>query len=123
MDSRNTSAELHDSKLVEVAYEADTSIRLGFLTVSSKRVDVTLGDVANFFCNGMLDGNIVESIEILPYDEISEDDVKYFVGKEGRGESVPRLRQKILEKHLHLILLSPSYGAELGCICGTVRIE
>ena len=71
----------------------------------------------------MLEGNIVESVEIIVGDGLSVDDLSYFVEKEGRGQSADQLRKKVHDQRICLVLLSPSYGAELGCVCSEVDVS
>lgn len=115
-------AELHDAHLVGITYVPGAEIRLEFRTVSSKPSSILLTGVVHFFCTGMLEGNIVESVEIIDADDVSTDDLAYFVEKEGRGQSVEALRKKVAANKLITVLLSPSYGAELGCICSAAAV-
>lgn len=116
-------SDLHDARLVGIAYGDDRSIRIDCVTTSSANRTLKLLGVVNFFCSGMLEGNIVESVEIVKGDDISAEDLKYFVGKEGRGQSVAQLQKKIHDQRLCVVLLSPSYGAELGCVCSEVELN
>jgi hypothetical protein len=113
-------SELHDACLVGLAYLAGASIRLDFEKVDLTKTSVSLTGVVHFFCTGMLEGNIVESVEVIDTNDVSADDLEYFVKKEGRGQSVDALRQTINSKRLSMVLLGPSYGAELGCVCSAV---
>jgi len=119
MDTKLLS-ELHDAQLVGMAYESDRSIRIDFITVALVKRTLTMLRVVNFFCGGMLEGNIVQSVEVVPADDISAEDLKYFVNKEGRGQSVAQLENSIGAQSLCMVLLSPSYGAELACVCADI---
>lgn len=116
-------SDLHDARLVGIAYGDDRSILIDCIATSSAKRVLKLLGVVNFFCSGMLEGNIVESVEIVKGDDISAEDLKYFVGKEGRGQSVVQLQKKIHDQRLCVVLLSPSYGAELGCVCSEVELS
>lgn len=113
-------SELHDGRLVGITYLPGAVIQLDFQTVGSTRRSVLLTGVVHFFCTGMLEGNIVESVEIIDADDVSSDELAYFVEKEGRGQSAEVLRKTVTGKRLHMVLLSPSYGAELGCVCSAI---
>jgi len=113
-------SELHDAHIVGVAYLTGESIRLDFEEVDASKRSLLLTGVVHFFCTGMLEGNIVDSVEVIDTDDISGEDLKYFVDKEGRGQTAEALRRTITSKRLFMMLLSPSYGAELGCICSTI---
>jgi hypothetical protein len=108
---------LHDARLTGIIYLENREIVLHFTKGDSSKTSLLLNGVVNFFCTGMLEGNIVLSVEILNAEDISADDLAYFVEKEERGQKVPRLQNMIREKGLCMLLLSPSYGAELACIC------
>lgn len=109
-------SELHDAHLVSITYLPGAAIQLDF-QASGRRRSVLLTGVVHFFCSGMLEGNIVESVEVIDADDVSSDELAYFVEKEGRGQSVETLRKTVTGKRLSTVLLSPSYGAELGCVC------
>lgn len=111
---------LHDARLVGVSYLADSSIRLDFEIGASVKKSVLLQGVVNFFCSGMLEGNIVDSVEVIDADDVSQEDLNFFVEKEGRGQKADVLKNKIDNSRLSMVLVSPSYGAELGCICAGV---
>lgn len=115
-------SELHDAHLVGITYLPDAVIQLDF-QISGTRISVLLTDVVHFFCTGMLEGNIVESVEIIDADDVSSDELAYFVEKEGRGQSVGTLRKTVTGKRLSTVLLSPSYGAELGSVCASATIS
>jgi len=108
---------LHDARLVGIAYLPGASIRLDFEKADAGKTSVSLNGVVHFFCTGMLEGNIAESVEVVETGDVSADDLAYFVQKEGRGQSIEALSQTINNKRLSMVLLSPSYGAELGCVC------
>jgi hypothetical protein len=112
--------ELHDGRLVCIAYLPNASIRLDFERADAGKTSISLNGVVHFFCTGMLEGNIVESVEIVETSDVSAEDLAYFVQKEGRGQSIEALSQTINSKRLSMVLLSPSYGAELGCVCVVV---
>lgn len=111
---------LHDARLVGVSYLADASICLDFVTTKSIKSCVTLAGVVYFFCSEMLEGNIVESVEIIDAGDVSPKEIAYFVEKEGRGQKADALRKAIRDRRLSMVLLVPSYGAELGCVCASV---
>jgi len=90
---------------------------------AGRRTSVLLTDVVHFFCTGMLEGNIVESVEIIDAGDISSEELAYFVEKEGRGQSIETLRRTVMSEQLYTVLLSPSYGAELGCVCAKAAIS
>lgn len=115
--------ELHDARLVGITYLPGAVIRLDFQTVDSMGKSLLLTGVVHFFCTGMLEGNIVESVEIIDADNVSADELAYFVEKEGRGQLVEALRKTVSGKRLSTLLLSPSYGAELGCVCSAAVIS
>ena len=81
---------------------------------------MSLNGVVYFFCSGMLEGNIVGSVEVIEAGDVSAKDLAYFVEMEGRGQSTDALSRTISGKQLSMVLLSPSYGAELGCVCAAV---
>src|SRR4051812_9155637 len=108
--------ELHDARLVSIAYLPNASIRLDFEKADAGKASVSLNGVAHFFCTGMLEGNIVQSVEVVETGDVSAEDLAYFVQKEGRGQSIEALSQTIKSRQLSMVLLSPSYGAELGCV-------
>lgn len=114
-------SELHDAHFVGITYLPEAAIRLDFQTSVARR-SVLLTDVVHFFCTGMLEGNIVESVEIISADDVFADELAYFVEKEGRGRSVEMLRKTVDNQRLSMVLLSPSYGAELGCVCASAAI-
>jgi hypothetical protein len=114
---------LHDAQLIGISYLADASIRLDFVTSEMRQRRVLLTGVIHFFCSGMLEGNIVESVEAIDADSVSSEDLSHFVTKEGRGQSVESLAKTINGNRLFMVLLSPSYGAELGCVCAGVSHE
>jgi hypothetical protein len=114
--------ELHDTHLVAIEFLPGASIRLEFRSAGIRR-QLVLAGVVNFFCCGMLEGNIVDSVEFLGPDDVTSDDVAYFVEREGRRQSVERLHQRLKEARLSFLLLSPSYGAELGCVCSEVKFD
>jgi hypothetical protein len=116
-------SELHDARLVGVTYLPGATIQLDFETVASARRVMLFTGVVHFFCTGMLEGNIVESVEVIDADDLSSDDLAYFVEKEGRGQSVDALRRTVTDKRLSTVLLSPSYGAELGCVCSAAAFS
>lgn len=68
----------------------------------------------------MLEGNIVESVEVIDAGDVSSVEIGYFAEKEGRGQKADALRKAIHERRLSMVLLVPSYGAELGCVCVSV---
>jgi hypothetical protein len=113
-------SELHDARLVGIAYGSDRSIHMDFITVASVKRTLAMLRVVNFFCSGMLEGNIVQSIEVVDAGDISAEDLKYFVSKEGRGQTVAQLEKAIQDQSLCMVLLTPSYGAELACVCADV---
>ncbi|HET6629114.1 MAG TPA: hypothetical protein VFG91_05035 [Woeseiaceae bacterium] len=112
--------ELHDACLVGITYLPNSSIRLDFEKVDAGKTSVSLHGVVHFFCTGMLEGNIVQSVEVVETGDVSADDLAYFVEKEGRGQTIEALSKTINSKQLSMVLLSPSYGAELGCVCAEV---
>ena len=114
-------SELHDAHLVGIRYLPGAAIQLDFQASGTRR-SVLLTGVVHFFCSGMLEGNIVESVEVIDADDISSDELAYFVEKEGRGQSVETLRRTVTDKRLSTMLLSPSYGAEWGCVCSSAEI-
>ncbi len=116
-------ADLHDAHLVGIAYGEDRSIHIDCVTTSSEKRVLRLIGVVNFFCSGMLEGNIIESVEVVKDDDISAEDLKYFVEKEGRGQPVAQLQKRIRDQQLCVVLLSPSYGAELGCVCSEIVVS
>jgi len=111
---------LHDARLTGINYLENRKIQLEFTKVDLSKAIICLNGVVNFFCSGMLEGNIVLSVEILDAEDISTDDMVYFVEKEERGQSVANLQKAIHERWLCMLLLSPSYGAELACVCSAV---
>jgi hypothetical protein len=112
--------DLHDAHLIGIQYLANREIRLDFTRVDSSEASIRLTGVVNFFCNGMLEGNTILSVEVLDADDISADDVAHFVKNEARGQQASQLDKIIQEKKLCMLLLSPSYGAELACVCSAV---
>jgi hypothetical protein len=114
--------ELHDSHLVGVSYLPDRAIQLEFQAPGTRKT-VLLTGVVHFFCTGMLEANIVESVELIDAEDVSSDELTFFVEKEARGQSVESLRRTIASKRLSMVLLSPSYGAELGCACSGAVIS
>ncbi|MGH8291649.1 MAG: hypothetical protein ACREV7_22170 [Steroidobacteraceae bacterium] len=115
--------ELHDARLIGISYLADASIRLDFVTTESANMCVLLTGVVHFFCSGMLEGNIVESVEVIDAGDISSEDLTHFVEKEGRGQKIDALKEIIDDRQLSMILLSPSYGAEVGGVCAGVAYD
>jgi hypothetical protein len=113
--------QLHDARLVGINYLPNASIRLDFEQVDGQKVAVLLNQVLYFFCTGMLEGNIVQSVEILADADVTDRELAYFVEREGRGQSAETLGRAIKAKQLSMLLLSPSYGAELGCVCAGVE--
>ena len=73
-----------------------------------------------FFCDQLLEGNTVLSVDVLATESILTKDLAHFVEREGRGQSVIRLKKKIADENLCMLLLDSSYGAELGCVCAAV---
>ena len=114
--------ELHDAHLVGITYLSGAAIQLDF-QASGARISVLLTGVVHFYCTGMLEGNIVQGVEVIDADDVSSDELAYFVEKEGRGQSVEMLRKTVAGKRLCTVLLSPSYGAELGCVCSGVAVS
>jgi hypothetical protein len=94
---------------------------MDFITVASVKRTLAMLRVVNFFCSGMLEGNIVQSVEVVDAGDISAEDLKYFVSKEGRGQTVAQLEKAIQDQSLCMVLLTPSYGAELACVCADVE--
>jgi hypothetical protein len=111
---------LHDARLTGINYLDNSKIQLEFTKVDLSKARIWLNGVVNFFCTRMLEGNIVLSVEIFDAEDISPDDMAYFVEKEARGEKVSHLQKAIHDKGLCMLLLSPSYGAELACVCSAV---
>lgn len=87
--------ELHDAHLVGITYLPGAAIQLDFQESETRR-SMLLTGVVHFFCSGMLEGNIVESVEIVDPDDVSSDDLAYFVENEGRGQSVKRCERQLL---------------------------
>lgn len=114
--------ELHDAHLVGIVYLPDAVVRLDFRTADSLAMSLTLTGVIHFFCTGMLEGNIVDSVEIIDSHEVSAAELAHFADREGRGQSVEQLRRTISSQQLLTVLLTPSYGAELGCVCSAAQI-
>jgi hypothetical protein len=108
---------------VGITYLPGATIQLDFETVASERRVLLLTGVVHFFCTGMLEGNIVLSVEVIDADDLSSDDLAYFVEQEGRGQSVDALRRTVTDKRLCTVLLSPTYGAELGCVCSAAAFS
>jgi hypothetical protein len=115
--------ELHDAKLIAITFHGKKEIGIEFETVSGRRKKLMLSGVVNFFCSGMLEGNIVSSVESTASNEITNDDRAYFVAKEGRGQTVAQLEKAINQQGLRMISIAPSYGAEIGCVCTSVRFD
>lgn len=115
--------ELHDANLVGVAYLPDHEIRIDFRT--DKGVDrcLFLMGVRRFYCNEMLEGNIVLSVEILESSDLDEDDFAQFVAGENKGGNTEWLRGLVTDNKLLVVSICPSYGAIVGCICASVRYE
>jgi hypothetical protein len=117
-------SDLHDSRLVGVTYFPGSIINLLFERVDTQKVTIVLSGVVNFFCSNMLEGNIVQGIEVLEARDIRDSDLEYFVQKEARGQKVGNVRCRIMEQDLRMFLLTPSYGAESASICASVgRID
>lgn len=115
-------SRFHDARLVGVTYMEEHAIQLDFVATDSARLRLTLRGVVYFFCSRMLEGNIVESIDVIATNDVAADDLKFFVEKEGRGQSVDNLARTIRDKNLRMVLLSPSYGAEVGCVCSSLEL-
>jgi hypothetical protein len=112
---------LHDSKIISIAFGSHKVILIEFLTTSAQRMTVEFRGVVNFYCNGMLEGNIVESMEVTTSKDIAQEDLAYFVRREGRGQSVEQLEKTIKTNELSLVFILPSYGAEIGCVCAKIQ--
>lgn len=112
---------LHDSKIVSISFGSHKDVVIEFLTTSSQRTTVQFRGVVNFYCNGMLEGNIVESMEVSTSKNLAHEDLGYFVRREGRGQSVEQLEKAITTKDLTLAFILPSYGAEIGCVCAGIE--
>lgn len=115
-------SRFHDARLVSVAYMEDQAIQLEFIATDSAKLRLTLRGVAYFFCNRLLEGNIIESIDVIETSDVAADDLWFFVEKEGRGQSVDALAKTIRDKNLCMVLISPSYGAEVGCVCSSIEL-
>jgi hypothetical protein len=115
-------AKLHDATLVGIEYASAKVINLTFRTAMGMRHVLKLDGVVNFYCTGMLEGNIVESVEVLSPENIEQSDRDYFVSKEGRGQTSVQLENAIRKEGLSMLLLSPSYGAEVGAVCKAVNL-
>jgi|SRR5450755_4367704 hypothetical protein len=112
--------DLHDARLTGINYLQDSKIQLEFTKVDLSKASIWLNGVVSFFCTGMLEGNIVLSVEIFDAEDISLDDMAYFVEMEARGQQVSHLQMAIRDKGLCMLQLVPSYGAELACVCSAV---
>jgi hypothetical protein len=117
-----TLRQFHDSKLVGLKFEPQKSITLEFEVLGGQPKRITCTGVASFFCTGMLEGNIVDSIEVVSAKDLQNDDLTYFVGREGRGQASEQLGKVIRAKDLKMLLIAPSYGAEVGCVCSSVQL-
>lgn len=116
-------SRFHDANLVGVTYSEGHEIQLDFVASDSERLRLILRGVVYFFCSGMLEGNIVSSIDVIETNDVAADDLKFFVAKEGRGQAVENLARAIRDKNLRMVLISPSYGAEVGCVCSSVELS
>jgi hypothetical protein len=128
-------ANLHDAKLVGIGYEANKCIRLTFTTATSGRVELLLLGVRRFVANHLWEGNIVLDVTSTKFGTIEPSGVLSLVQDsfpDEFGARVPTWRQgskdqwhqwlqQIEQGHLHVLLVEPSYGADVIAICDDIQ--
>ncbi len=112
-------ADVHDAQLVCIEYLPEKSIRIDFLKVDNTKKSLLMTGVKFFFCNQLLEGNTVLSVDVLATEEHLTKDLAYFVEREGRSQWVRRLKKTIADENLCMLLLDSSYGAELARVRGS----
>jgi hypothetical protein len=65
-------ADVHDAQLVCIEYLPEKSIRIDFLKVDNNKKSLEMTGVKFFFCNQLLEGNTVLSVDVLGTEDISK---------------------------------------------------
>jgi hypothetical protein len=112
----------HDGKLTALRYEADKTIHIEIETVAGARLSVLLTGVYLFAAQNFLEGNIILEAKASPSSAVTDDDIAYVVGLEGKERDKKQLLQAMTSRPLFLFSLAPSYGAEIACVCSGIAV-
>ena len=107
-------ADVHDAQLVCIEYLPEKSIRIDFLKVDNTKKSLLMTGVKFFFCNQLLEGNTVLSVDVLATEEHTDKGFGLLCRARGpRPIGSPLTRKQFADETLCMLLLDSSYGAEL----------
>jgi hypothetical protein len=118
---------LHDAKLYSICTENEI-IKLGFTLADREQVYCSLINVKQFTCNNFKQGNIVLDLTLYKGEALNENiKDKLFskpIGYNNKFERyIESVNCKLINNELILVVLNPSYGAEIISICEDIKFS
>lgn len=121
---------LHDGRVLSLRL-LDKSLQLGVQTAAGAAFTLSLDGLQRLRCDGFAEGNVIFSIEITRNATPKLETLYRLTGepparepyRSRHQEWMEELSREIVDGHLTLLSLEPSYGCILTALCETVSIS
>lgn len=107
----------HDGILKKIEILDDNNLDISIKTTNKKIYNVIFYNIEYLNINNFKIGNIILDIEIWQLCDCSTNFLKKILENDQNIEYFTQILEKIKLDKLSLIIINPSYGAELVCIC------
>ena len=113
--------DLHDGSLIGIEIDANDIIA-SFRTVNGKPVELRFRSVHYFKCDDFREGNIVLDLEISHAGDIEPKSLGAWLHGNPTASELKALISKVKSSNWKCVMINPSYGAEVTCICENVEV-
>ena len=111
----------HDGMINKIQIINNNDLELSIKTIDKKIYHIIFYNIEYLNINNFKVGNIILDIEIWQLCNCSTKFLKKILENDPNIEYITQISEKIKSGLLSLIIINPSYGAELICICESLN--